>query len=475
MKVLCEVLFALICLHIVAGFGGLTRLRIQQETRKDMSDDGKKRFDKHQKAMEQLVKLSNQIHDVKPSKDDDKFNLAPMSNPSMYQGDMILNKHQSEYLLAEAKMKLEAKHANKTGPDAEKEIVNKLKKNRAYKKNSPFKWKFPIPYYIDGVKSVGVIDNAIKNMERETCLTFKKTGPFKDRLGFRIFPGQGCYSYIGPISDNKPQDVSIGEGCEWNGIVQHEVSHALGLFHEQSRPDRDNYLDIAIQNVSPNQRHNYDKSSLAETETFGIPYDYGSHMQYDKKAFSSNGQLTMIPKNKLYVNTIGQFGKMQFNDVKLLNTIYCSNICKGGIKCNNGGYEDPKKCGTCRCPSMLGGPTCEDVAKNPPSCGKENIMTASSQEKSFSIDGVKNCVFLIKAENNKKVKISIDKGNFNPAERCFPGIALQIKYNIDKTITGPTFCGVVKPQALISEGNQMLLNYVGTSSQHMLKFRYKQA
>uniref|UniRef100_A0A0K0F0Q1 Zinc metalloproteinase n=1 Tax=Strongyloides venezuelensis TaxID=75913 RepID=A0A0K0F0Q1_STRVS len=475
MKVLSEVLFALVCLHIVAGFGGLTRLRIQQKTRKDMSDDGKKRFDKHQKAMEQLTKLSNQIHNVKPSKDDDKFNMGPMSNPSLYQGDMILNKHDAEYLLAEAKMKLEAKHANKTGPDVEKEIVNKLKKNRAYRKDSRFKWKFPIHYFIDGVKSVEVIDNAFKNIEKETCLTFKKTGPFGDRQGLRLFPGQGCYSYYGPVSDNKPQDVSIGTGCEWNGIVQHEVSHALGLFHEQSRPDRDNYLDIAIQNVAPNMRSNYDKTSLSSTETFGIPYDYGSHMQYDKKAFSSNGQQTMIPKNKLYSDTMGQYDKMQFNDVKLLNTIYCSKICKGGIKCSNGGYEDPKKCGTCRCPSMLGGSTCADVAKNPPSCGKENIMTASSQEKSFSIDGVKNCVFLIKAEKNKRVKISLDKGNFNASEICFPGIALQIKFNIDKTITGPTFCGDIKPQALTSEGNEMLVNYVGKVTKNFLKFRYSLA
>uniref|UniRef100_A0A0N5BRL8 Zinc metalloproteinase n=1 Tax=Strongyloides papillosus TaxID=174720 RepID=A0A0N5BRL8_STREA len=416
MTVLSKVLLALLCLHIVAGFGGLTRLRIQQETRKDMSADGKKHFDKHQKAMEKLVKLSSQIHGVKPPKDDDKFDMGPMSNPSMYQGDMILNKHQAGYLLSEAKMKLEAKQANKTGPEAEKEIVDKLKKNRAYKKDSPFKWKFPIPYYIDGPIPQGVVDNAFKNMERETCLTFQKSRPFNDRQGLRLFPGQGCYSYIGPMSINKPQDVSIGHGCEWNGIIQHEVSHALGLFHEQSRPDRDNYLDIALQNVAPNQRHNYDKSSIAETETFGIPYDYGSHMQYDKKSFSANGQLTMIPKNRLYLNTIGQFDKMQFNDVKLLNSIYCSNICKGGIRCSNGGYEDPKRCGTCRCPSMLGGPTCADLAKNPPECGQGDTMIATSQVKSFSIKGVKNCVFLIQAENNKKVRINIDQGYFNTTE-----------------------------------------------------------
>uniref|UniRef100_A0A0K0FD33 Metalloendopeptidase n=1 Tax=Strongyloides venezuelensis TaxID=75913 RepID=A0A0K0FD33_STRVS len=316
MKLLSEILFALICLHIVAGFGGLTRLRIQQKTRKDMSDDGKKRFDEHHKAMEQLAKLSNQIHDVKPSKDDDKFNMGPMLNPSMYQGDMILNKQDAEYLLAEAKMRLEAKQANKTGPDAEKEIVDKLKKNRAYKKDLSFKWKFPIHYYIDGVKSVEVIDNAVKDLEKRTCITFKKTGPFKDRQGLRIFPGDGCYSYKGPTSDNKPQDVSIGSGCEYVRVVQHELSHALGVFHEQSRPDRDNYLTIDIQNVARDMRSNYDKSSLAETETFGIPYDYSSIMQYGKTYFSIDGKPVMFPKNKLYMDIIGQREDLSFNDIK---------------------------------------------------------------------------------------------------------------------------------------------------------------
>lgn len=40
------------------------------------------------------------------------------------------------------------------------------------------------------------------------------------------------------------QNLSIGAGCDTKAVVQHELLHALGFYHEQSRSDRDDYVKI---------------------------------------------------------------------------------------------------------------------------------------------------------------------------------------------------------------------------------------
>lgn len=58
-----------------------------------------------------------------------------------------------------------------------------------------------------------------------------------------------CWSYIGKMGG--AQDVSLmKEGCMVRGVVQHEIQHALGFFHEQSRSDRDKFVDVRWQNIN---------------------------------------------------------------------------------------------------------------------------------------------------------------------------------------------------------------------------------
>ena len=57
--------------------------------------------------------------------------------------------------------------------------------------------------------------------------------------------------------------------------------HALGFWHEQSRPDRDKYVRINWENIAE-ERHNFGKLRADEITYLGVGYDYSSIMHYKK-------------------------------------------------------------------------------------------------------------------------------------------------------------------------------------------------
>ena len=58
-----------------------------------------------------------------------------------------------------------------------------------------------------------------------------------------------CFSYVGNIKRDGGQELSIGNRCNRKGIIVHELLHALGFWHEQSRPDRDSYVRVFFENI----------------------------------------------------------------------------------------------------------------------------------------------------------------------------------------------------------------------------------
>jgi len=128
--------------------------------------------------------------------------------------------------------------------------------------------------------------------------------------------GSGCWSYVGRLGGRQDLNLQF-DGCIYKDIVQHESIHALGYFHEQSRPDRDDHVNVLWQNIHPDMAYNFDK--MMDTSTFNVPYDIRSIMHYDSYAFSNNGQPTLLAKDG---SGVGSNGQLTGNDVAKLHRMY---------------------------------------------------------------------------------------------------------------------------------------------------------
>ena len=55
--------------------------------------------------------------------------------------------------------------------------------------------------------------------------------------------------------------------------------HTIGFWHEHSRPDRDDYVKINLDNIKENRRGNFKKKNLEQANLIG-EYDLCSIMHY---------------------------------------------------------------------------------------------------------------------------------------------------------------------------------------------------
>ena len=162
------------------------------------------------------------------------------------------------------------------------------------------------------------VTDAVAHWEANTKMSFvQRTSANASQYPnyVEFIPGSGCSSAVGMQGGR--QVIRLASGCSTGNTI-HEIGHAWGLWHEQSREDRDSFVRINWQNIQAGKEHNFTQH-ITDGDDIG-PYDYGSIMHYPTHAFSKNGQSTIDPLQSGV--TIGQRTALSAGDIAAVHAMY---------------------------------------------------------------------------------------------------------------------------------------------------------
>jgi len=329
----------------------------------------------------------------------------PIENEELFEGDIRLTKEQIMEL-RERKMTTESRHF----------------------------WTSPIEYIltdqVDDRKDA--IRLGVKDWESKTCLRFTELESTDDASSSQphlsFISAGGCWSYLGKVwPGGHGQSVSIAPGCTRMGTVAHEIGHAMGFFHEQSRTDRDENIRVNWDNIKSYGKSQYETGG----DTHGVPYDYGSTMHYAKWMFATSYNVhsfdTLDPIGNAYVGQ--RTHGLSHMDAYLANMMYgCidASVATCGEKanpCRNWGYilDD---C-SCRCPPGTSGDLCETIDR-PYRVAQHDmfvprsttVVTEPREIKSSSTTDYEILKWEVVAPKCEKLKIDFSKFELDTSTDC---------------------------------------------------------
>jgi hypothetical protein len=238
-----------------------------------------------------------------------------------------------EEVKAEAE-RIRAKHLRQQTTEAagSEDVTNEpqVQKGIGLPTTSSFLWtNGVVPYTIaSNVPDPNRVDDAVRHIEEMTALRLVR----RTAANAQRYP-----NYIEIISNGNEgwsssaigmrggrQVIRYSDRHPWP-ILVHEFLHAFGIYHEQSRSDRDDFVEIRWNNIQDNAIGNFQKKP-GSVDYFD--YDYGSIMHYRGTSFAKDrSQPTIVPLQSGV--TIGQRSGMSYGDRQTIAKMYQRFFSRG--------------------------------------------------------------------------------------------------------------------------------------------------
>lgn len=183
-----------------------------------------------------------------------------------------------------------------------------------------FRWPGGVvPFVIDGgLTNTDRVTDAIAMVEQATAgVRFVQRTDEANYIRFQ--PSTGCSSPIGMIGGEQP--INLATTCT-TGNAAHEILHALALFHEHTRCDRDDFVTVLWANIEAGKEHNF--TLQCDDATDDGAYDEGSMMHYGPFGFSKN-DLPTLESKRGRDSEMGQRAALGPTDIATINMLYGAN------------------------------------------------------------------------------------------------------------------------------------------------------
>ncbi|KAL5020488.1 hypothetical protein ScPMuIL_003380 [Solemya velum] len=197
---------------------------------------------------------------------------------------------------------------------------------------------------------------AMRKFEYWSCFRFPEwNSAIPEEVGHGTYlefvQSSSCSSYIG----REKSDAQAIKCCNNEKKCIHELSHAIGFFHEHSHPARDDYIRINWDNIDPDRHSLFTRMGTQAGTSLG--YDIGSIMHYSSRAFSENklDSITVLDADleHIWLENDDAYHYL-FKEAQTMyncNDLKCPNF--NGSFCENDGYFAYIK-GECTCKCLPG-------------------------------------------------------------------------------------------------------------------------